>query len=363
MERETKNTILIVDDMEINRVILAEGFKDTYNILEAENGKEAVELINSDAGISAVLLDLMMPVMNGIDVLKNMDKSGAINHIPVFIITAANSESLLMEAYNLGAVDVVSKPFMMTFLKCRIDNVIELYRHRTDLESVLEEKVAQLNLINTSMIEALANIIEFRDGESGEHVKRISSLTKKMLTVLSDMYPEYYLPKKEIEKISAASTLHDVGKIAIPDSILNKPGRLTSEEFEIMKTHTTKGCEVLSNVNNLIEKDVYNYSYDIARHHHERWDGRGYPDGLAGDEISLWSQAVAMADVYDALISPRCYKAPFSHEVAVKMIYNGECGTFNPKMLEAFYEAIGKSEPQKKSNDHTDGSDMEKSDT
>lgn len=347
MDKEKKSTILIVDDMEINRVILAEGFKDNYNIIEAENGKEAIELINSRNDISAVLLDLMMPVMNGIEVLKEMEKSGASDHIPVFIITAADSESLLMDAYNLGAVDVVSKPFMMNFLRCRIDNVIELYRHRTDLESVLEEKIAKLNLINTSMIEALANIIEFRDGESGEHVKRISSLTKKMLTALSRMYPEYRLPKEEIEKISAASTLHDVGKIAIPDSILNKPGRLTPEEFDIMKTHTVKGCDVLSNVTNLIDEDIYNYSYDIARHHHERWDGRGYPDGLAGDEISPWAQAVSMADVYDALISPRCYKAPFTHEVAVKMIYNGECGSFNPKMLEAFNEAIGKQEPNK----------------
>lgn len=173
MEIGKKNTILIVDDVEINRVILAEGFKDAYNILEASGGEEAIRLINSNTDISAVLLDLMMPDINGIDVLKNMDKSGLINRIPVFIITAANSEDLLMSAYNLGAVDVISKPFMMNFLRCRIDNVIELYRHRTDLESVLEEKIARLNLINTSMIEALANIIEFRDGESGEHVKRM----------------------------------------------------------------------------------------------------------------------------------------------------------------------------------------------
>lgn len=366
MKTRKKNTILIVDDMEINRVILAEGFKDAYNIIEASGGAEAIRLINFNNNISAVLLDLMMPDVNGIDVLKNMDKSGKINHIPVFIITAANSEDLLMSAYNLGAVDVISKPFMMNFLRCRIDNVIELYRHRTDLESVLEEKIARLNLINTSMIEALANIIEFRDGESGEHVKRISGLTKKMLTVLSDMYPEYYLPRKEIEKIASASTLHDVGKIAIPDSILNKPGRLTPEEFEIMKTHTTKGCEVLSNVTNLIEKDIFNYSYDIAWHHHERWDGRGYPSGLKGDEISIWAQAVAMADVYDALISPRCYKAPFTHDVAVKMIYNGECGAFNPKMLEAFNEAIGKGGSDANKSEDTekdDEIDEEKADT
>lgn len=342
MSKDDKNVILIVDDIEINRVILAETFRENYDILEAENGEEALEIIDSDERVVAVLLDLLMPVMSGIDVLREMNKSGKINNIPVFIVTAANDDLMLMDAYNLGATDIISKPIMPDFIKCRINNVIELYRHRYDLESLLEEKVDKLNIINQSMIETLANIIEFRDGESGEHVKRISSLSKKLLIKLCKMYPEYYLPKAEIDKISSASILHDVGKIAIPDSILNKPGRLTKEEFEIMKSHSVKGCEILSHIPNLLDEDTYKYSYDICRHHHERWDGKGYPDGLAGDEISIWAQAVSIVDVYDALISPRVYKAPFPHDVAVKMIYNGECGTFNPKILEAFNEAIGK---------------------
>lgn len=342
MSKDDKNVILIVDDIEINRVILAETFRENYDILEAENGEEALEIIDSDERVVAVLLDLLMPVMSGIDVLREMNKSGKINNIPVFIVTAANDDPMLMDAYNLGATDIISKPIMPDFIKCRINNVIELYRHRYDLESLLEEKVDRLNIINQSMIETLANIIEFRDGESGEHVKRISSLSKKLLIKLCKMYPEYYLPKAEIDKISSASILHDVGKIAIPDSILNKPGRLTKEEFEIMKSHSVKGCEILSHIPNLLDEDTYKYSYDICRHHHERWDGKGYPDGLAGDEISIWAQAVSIVDVYDALISPRVYKAPFPHDVAVKMIYNGECGTFNPKILEAFNEAIGK---------------------
>ncbi len=342
MSKDDKNVILIVDDIEINRVILAETFRENYDILEAENGEEALKIIDSDERVVAVLLDLLMPVMSGIDVLREMNKSGKINNIPVFIVTASNDDPMLMDAYNLGATDIISKPIMPDFIKCRINNVIELYRHRYDLESLLEEKVDKLNLINQSMIETLANIIEFRDGESGEHVKRISSLSKKLLIKLCKMYPEYYLPKAEIDKISSASILHDVGKIAIPDSILNKPGRLTKEEFEIMKSHSVKGCEILSHIPNLLDEDTYKYSYDICRHHHERWDGKGYPDGLAGDEISIWAQAVSIVDVYDALISPRVYKAPFPHDVAVKMIYNGECGTFNPKILEAFNEAIGK---------------------
>lgn len=339
-----KNVILIVDDMEINRVVLAETFKDNYEIIEAENGEEALKVINSNDKVAAVLLDLLMPVMGGLDVLREMNKSGKINNVPVFIVTGASDDPMLMDAYNLGATDIIAKPIMPDFIKCRINNVLELYRHRYDLESLLEAKVEKLNLINQSMIEALANIIEFRDGESGEHVKRISSLSKKILLKLNDKYPEYYLPREEIDKIANASILHDVGKIAIPDSVLTKPGRLTKEEFEIMKSHSVKGCEILSHIPNLLDEDTYKYSYDICRHHHERWDGKGYPDGLSGDEISIWAQAVSIVDVYDALISPRVYKAPFPHDVAVKMIYNGECGTFNPKILEAFNEAIGKEE-------------------
>ena len=341
-------TILIVDDVEINRIILAEGFKDNYNIIEAENGKQAIDVINSDRNISAVFLDLIMPKINGLDVLREMNKSGKISYVPVFIVTAADTDSMLIDAYNLGAVDVIRKPFMLNFLRCRVDNVVELYRHRNDLEAVVQEKMNQIKLINESMVTSLANIIEFRDGESGEHVKRISGLTKIIMTDIVKNFPEYYMTDDEIDKISNASILHDVGKIAIPDSILNKPGRLTKEEFDVMKLHTVKGCEILADMTNFLDEKTYEYSYDICRHHHERWDGRGYPDGIKGDEISIWSQAVAIADVYDALISPRVYKAPFEHEVAVRMICNGECGAFNPKIIETFHRTIGKTKEEYK---------------
>ena len=337
-------TILIVDDMEINRAILAEGFKDEHEILEAADGEEALELIESNEHIAAVLLDLIMPKMDGLEVLRRMNESKKIVHVPVFIITAENSEKTLMDAYDLGAVDVISKPFMMNFLKCRIENVIELYRHRNELEDIVDEQVKRLSSLNQSMVETLATLIEFRDCESGEHVKRICGLTKILMTTVSDMYPEYYLPKSEIDKIVMSSILHDVGKISIPDGILNKPGRLTKEEFETMKLHTVNGAEILSKIPNMMYEDVFNYSYDISRHHHERWDGRGYPDGLKGDEITIWSQVVAVADVYDALTSPRVYKAAFDHQTAMKMIYGGECGIFNPKVLEAFGKSIQKIE-------------------
>ena len=339
-------TILIVDDVEINRDILAEGFRDSYEIIEADNGRQAIDIINSNRQISAVFLDLIMPRISGLDVIREMNKSGRISHVPVFIVTAADTDSMLIDAYNLGAVDVIRKPFMINFLKCRVDNIIELYRHRNDLETMIDEKVTQIKHMNESMVTSLANIIEFRDGESGEHVKRISGLTRIILTDIVQNYPEYYLTEEAISKISDASILHDVGKIAIPDSILNKPGRLTKEEFDVMKLHTVKGCEILVNMTDFLDPKTYEYSYDICRHHHERWDGRGYPDGIKGDDISIWAQAVAIADVYDALISPRVYKAPFEHDIAVKMIYNGECGAFNPKVLEAFNRTIGKHKEQ-----------------
>ena len=245
-----------------------------------------------------------------------------------------------MDGYQLGAVDVIMKPFMPNFIKCRINNVIELYAHRNKLEHIVAKQVERLNSLNQSMVETLATVIEFRDCESGEHVKRIGRLTKILMTQVSEMYPEHHLPETEIDKIVTSSILHDVGKISIPDRILNKPGRLTEEEFEIMKQHTVKGCEILQNIPDIIDEGVYKYSYDICRHHHERWDGRGYPDGLSGDDISIWAQVVSVADVYDALTAERVYKKAFSHEKAVQMIHDGECGTFSPKLLKAFDEVL-----------------------
>lgn len=337
-----EKTILIVDDIEVNRALLAENFKDDYEIIEAGDGEEALRVLDSGRNIAAVLLDLIMPKKNGLDVLKAMNKNGKIKHIPVFLITAANSEEMLTEGYELGAIDIIAKPFMPHFLKCRVNNVVELYGHRNKLEQIVAKQVERLNKLNRSIVETLATVIEFRDGESGEHVRRIGRLTQILMTQVSDTYSEYRLSSNEIEKIVTSSTLHDVGKISIPDRILNKPGRLTAEEFEVMKQHTIKGCEILQNVPEIMDAGIYNYSYDICRHHHERWDGKGYPDGLKGDDISIWAQVVSVADVYDALTSERVYKKAFDHDTAVKMIYNGECGIFNPKVMQAFERCIDK---------------------
>lgn len=337
-----EKTVLIVDDVEINREILAETFKEDYHIIEACDGAQAIDMMNRNPDISAVLLDLIMPKVNGLEVLREMNRNGKIKTIPVFLITAANSEEMLLEGYHLGAVDIISKPFMTHFLRHRIHNVIELYGHRNELEKIVAKQVEKLNHINQSMVETLAAVIEFRDCESGEHVKRICGLTKILMTKVSEMFPEYHMSEVEIDKIVKSSILHDVGKISIPDRILNKPGRLTKEEFEIMKQHTVKGCEILQTIPDIIDEGIYNYSYDICRHHHERFDGRGYPDGLCGDEISIWAQVVSVADVYDALTAERVYKEAYSHEKAVDMIRHGECGVFNPKVLQAFEASMDK---------------------
>lgn len=337
-----KSNILIVDDAAVNREILADCFEGKYNTLLAENGKQALEIMESTE-VSAVLLDLVMPVMDGIEVLKNLNSSGLVKRIPVLMITAAtaaDSEELLLEAYRLGAVDIIPKPFIANFLICRVENMIELFRHRRELEDMVAEQVRKLSAMNISMVQALAELIEFRDCESGEHVKRICGITNVLLHSVAELYPEYELHSGEIRKMVISAMLHDIGKISVPDNILGKPGRLTEAEFEIMKRHTVSGWEILDKISNIIDEDIYGYCRDICRHHHERWDGKGYPDGLAGDEITIWAQVVSIADVYDALTSRRVYKSAFSHEKAVHMIKGGECGCFNPKIMAAFEHSI-----------------------
>ncbi len=329
-------SILVVDDVKINRVMLTEIFKDEFDVIEASNGREALDIINSDSNVGAVLLDLIMPEADGFAVLKNMNETGRIKTLPVLIVTGANDRDMLIDAYNLGAMNVITKPYIPYFLNRQLKNVMELYRQKDELELAVAQQVAKFNKMSGSIVEALANIIEFRDCETGKHVKNVCDMTEKLMIKLGEMYPEYKLPMGEISKISIAAALHDVGKISIPDTILNKPGRLTAQEYEVMKLHTVKGCELLERVKDIIEPALYRYCYDICRHHHERWDGKGYPDGIAGDGTEIWAQAVAMSDVYDALTSDRVYKKALPRDVAVNMIFNGECGQFNPRVLEAF---------------------------
>lgn len=337
----SQNTILIVDDDEINRGILDNLFSAFYEVEEAENGKAGLEMLQENPEkYCAVLLDVVMPVMDGLEVLRHLKVAGLLEKIPVFLITAEASDSTMKEAYRLGVMDVISKPVVPYIVIRRINSIVELFRARKRLGNVVEQQQSELLLqaqkiisLNQGMIESLSTAIEFRSGESGEHVRRIREITEYILR-----HTEFGkgLKEEEIEEIGLGAIMHDVGKIAISDGILNKPGRLTSEEFEIMKTHTVQGAALLEKIPQLREQGAYIYAYDIARHHHERWDGRGYPDGLKGEEISTWAQVVSIADVYDALSCKRVYKDAFPREKVIQMILDGECGAFNPKLLECF---------------------------
>ena len=335
-----KRKILVVDDIEMNRMVLDELFSDEFDVLEAENGKTALDVVYSHQDeLSIILLDLVMPVMDGFDVLRELNETGIINTIPVIIITGANDDEKTLIGYKLGVSDLINKPFNPDIVYRRVNNVIDLYEHKRNLENKLNEQrilieaqSERLKQNNQFIIDALSTTVEFRNLEAGTHVKRIRILTKIMLEALKD---DFNLSEENIEAISSASVVHDIGKIVIPDRILLKPGRLTPEEIVIMKTHTTSGCKILESLEDGMEDhEYYRYCYDICRHHHERWDGNGYPDKLKGDEIPIWAQATSLADVYEALTSERVYKPAYPHEEAVAMILRGECGVFNPKLMD-----------------------------
>ena len=338
-----KNKILIVDDAEINRSLLADILSVEYDIMEASNGMEAVSLLNQyHADLSLILLDIVMPEMDGFEVLAIMNRNGWIQSIPVITISAETSSSYIEHAYDLGAADYISRPFDEKTVLRRVSNMLMLYTKQKILEGMVTEQIIDKEKNNFLMVEILSNIVEFRNGESGLHVLHIRVITEMLLKKLVEKTDRIQLSLSDIALIVNASALHDIGKISIPEEILNKPGRLTPEEFEIMKTHTTQGGQLLERIPQMRELPFFTYAYDIAKYHHERWDGRGYPEGRKGDDIPLWAQIVSIADVYDALVSPRCYKKAFSFEVALGMIVSGECGVFNPNILACFREIEGK---------------------
>ena len=324
-----KEKILIADDSAMNRAILTEMLGDGYELLEAENGRQAVAILQSATDIDLLLLDIMMPEMDGFEVLAMMNKYHWIDEVPVIMISAENASSYVERAYDLGATDYISRPFDMAVVRRRVINTLMLYAKQKRLVRLVAEQVYEKEKSNSTMINILSHIVEFRNGESGMHVLHIQTATDILLHTLVQKTDKYHLTATDISLISTASALHDIGKINIPESILNKPGRLTKEEFEVMKTHTTIGSEILEKLPFRQESDLVKTAYAICRWHHERWDGRGYPDGLKGEQIPIAAQVVSMADVYDALTSERCYKKAFDHDTAVKMILNGECGQFN----------------------------------
>ena len=334
-----KEKILIADDSAMNRAILTEMLGDGYEILEAENGRQAVSIMQTNIDIDLLLLDIMIPEMDGFDVLAMMNKYHWIDDIPVIMISAENASSYVERAYDLGATDYISRPFDMAIVRRRVINTLMLYAKQKRLVRLVAEQVYEKEKSNSTMINILSHIVEFRNGESGLHVLHIQTATDILLRTLVRKTDKYNLNAADISLISTASALHDIGKINIPESILNKPGKLTKEEFDTMKAHTTTGAEILDKLPFQQESPLVKTAYAICRWHHERWDGRGYPDGLKGEDIPIAAQVVAMADVYDALTSERCYKKAFGHDKAMEMILNGECGQFNPLLLECLTDA------------------------
>ena len=332
---KVKQQILIVDDSEMNREILTEMLQDDFRILEAENGEEALKMLKQyDTGISLMLLDIVMPVMNGFEVLAAMAREHWMDDIPVIMISSEGSEEYIRRAYEMGIADYIRRPFDAKIVYQRVFNTIKLYAKQRRLISLVADQIYEKEKNNRMMVGILSQIVEFRNGESGPHVLHIQTLTRLLLERLVQKTGQYGLSWSEQYMISMASALHDIGKIGIDEKILNKPGKLTKEEFDIMKTHTLIGATMLENLKMYQGEILLEVAYQICRWHHERYDGKGYPDGLVGEEIPISAQVVSLADAYDALISDRVYKKAYSHEQAVKMILNGECGAFNPVLLE-----------------------------
>ena len=336
-----KQKILIADDSEINRALLMEILGDGYEYLEAENGVRAVELLREHTDIALVLLDIMMPQMDGFDVLKVMRCYSWLDEIPVIMISAAKDTANIERAYDLGVADYMRRPFERVMVLRQVQNVLMLYAKQKRLTRLVTDQVYEKEHNSVLMISILSHVVEFRNSESGLHVLHIRTLTDLLLHRLAQKTDRYQLDESDIARISTASALHDIGKIVIPEEILNKPGRLTAEEFAIIKNHTVAGAQMLQDLGQAIAQDepLLQVAHAICRWHHERWDGNGYPDRLKGDEIPIAAQVVALADVYDALTSERCYKHAYDHDTALRMILNGECGAFNPLLLDCLRES------------------------
>lgn len=333
-----KQKILIVDDSEMNRAILTGILDDGYDFLEAENGLQALDVLRAHRDISLVLLDIVMPELDGFGVLSVMSEQHWIDQAPVIMISAESDSMLVERAYQLGATDYISRPFDKSVVRRRVINTLMLYGKQKHLMRMITEQVYRREKSNRLMTGILSHIVEFRNAESGPHVQHIQTVSELLLRQLARKTDRYTLTEDDIALISTASALHDIGKISIPDSILNKPGKLTAEEFEVVKTHAAVGASILQNLPMTQDEPLIQVAYQICRWHHERYDGHGYPDGLVGDQIPITAQVVSLADVYDALTGERCYKKAYPHETAVRMIQNGECGVFNPLLIECLLD-------------------------
>ncbi|WP_448864845.1 diguanylate cyclase [Clostridium sp.] len=331
--------ILIVDDSEMNRRILSEMLKGEFEILEAENGEACLDMLDRyETKISLILLDIVMPGMDGFGVLEYMNRNNLIRDIPVIMISGEDSGETMKRAYEWGVSDYIKRPFDMEVVHRRVLNTIKLYAKQRRLVALVTNQIFEKEKNSRMLISVLSEIVEFRNGESGTHVLNINTLTTMILEQLVKKTDKYHLSWSDRMLIRTASSLHDIGKIGIDEKILNKPGPLTPEERKIMEKHTVIGADMIASLQMYEDEPLMKVAYQICRWHHERYDGKGYPDGLKGEEIPISAQVVALADVYDALTSERVYKKAYSHEETVQMICNGECGTFNPLLLECLCE-------------------------
>ena len=334
-----KYRILVVDDSEMNREILSEILSEEYDIIEADSGDTCIDMLRKyETGISLVLLDIVMPGMDGFGVLNYMNRHHYLEDIPVIMISSEDSAEIVRRAYEMGVSDYINRPFDAGVVHRRVYNTIKLYAKQRRLITLITNQVYEKEKNNRMMVGILSQIVEFRNGESGSHVLNINIFTGMLLESLVQKTDKYNITWSERLLITTASALHDIGKIGIDDKILNKPGRLTDEEFKIMQNHTIIGASILENMGSYQDEELMKVAYQICRWHHKRYDGKGYPDGLKGDEIPISAQVVSLADVYDALVSERVYKKAYSHEKAIEMIINGECGCFNPILLECLLD-------------------------
>lgn len=333
-----RQKILIVDDSEMNREMLKAILGEGYKYAEAVDGAQALRMLREDMHIDLVLLDINMPKMDGFAVLEHMNRFRWIDEIPVIMISAADDRESIKRCYSLGVADYIRRPFNSYIVQRRVQNTLRLYANQKRLMGMVSDQIYRNQRDSNVMIGILSHIVEFRNSESAQHVLQVQTVTGMLLRRLVEKTDVYHLTEEKIRLIVTTSALHDIGKISIPESILNKPGRLTPEEFDVIRTHPAIGASMLEGLTPYRKEPLLKTAIEICRWHHERWDGRGYPDGLLGEQIPISAQVVALADVYDALTSDRCYKKAYSHDTAITMILNGECGAFNPMLLDCLQE-------------------------
>lgn len=337
--KKRHHRILIADDSSLNRMVLTDILKDEFEILEACDGQNAVELLRKNEGtISLLLLDIVMPKMDGYEILMMMNKYHWIDDIPVIMISSNTTEAAVQRTYELGATDYISRPFTPATVHRRVMNAIMLSTKQKDLMSLAADQIYEREKNGRLMANILSHIVETHNSESRLHVLNINKMVEILAKALVQKTNRYPMSHEEIALLCTASSLHDIGKIGIPEEILNKPGKFTPEEFEIMKKHSAIGADMIQDLPFGQDELLVKIAYEVCRWHHERYDGNGYPDGLKGDDIPITAQIVSLADVYDALTSERVYKKAFPHERAVQMIVVGECGRFNPILLDCLLD-------------------------